>query len=100
MRVDLAHTGRIQLADRPFTSSIARSQTMKQNKALASLLVAAALAIPSIVLAAGLQNSVPGSTDQARAAAQSMTQNQTIPAAHEELRPGARVSSTDEARSV
>ena len=72
---------------------------MKRNPTLVSLLLAATLSLPSFVLASSLQG-VPGSTDEARAAVQQMTQNQATPAAHEELRAGARISSTDEARSV
>jgi hypothetical protein len=72
---------------------------MKANGSIVSLLVTAALSLPCIVHAAGIQERVPGSTDEARLAAQRAPQQSAqSPYGYDELAAMSRPSSTDEAR--
>jgi hypothetical protein len=76
---------------------ICGAKVMKRNKTIFSLLVAAALSLPFAVYASGTH--VPGSSDEARVAAQQV-QNQSTPATHEEIGGASRPSSTDAARAL
>jgi hypothetical protein len=73
---------------------------MNANRTIVSLLVTAALSLPFVASAAGAQDRVPGSTDEARAAAALVTnQKQPRPALlGYDLVVPAVASSTDEAR--
>ena len=72
---------------------------MKRNETILSVLVAAALSLPCVVFAAGTQ--VPGSTDEARYAAQRATSEST-PAYSDSARSATttQAGSTDEARAL
>jgi hypothetical protein len=72
---------------------------MKTNGRIVSLLVTAALSLPGIVYAAGIQERVPGSTDEARVAAQRAPQQSAQSRyGYGDLAAMSRPSSTDEAR--
>ena len=74
---------------------------MKANGKIVSLLITAALSLPVMAYAAGTQERVPGSTDEARVAAQRASQPSTpSTSGYDDPAAVLRASSSDEARAL
>lgn len=73
---------------------------MNTSETIASILVTAALSLPCVAFASGTQHGVPGSTDEARWAAQRAPQQSASTNGYDDPAAILWASSTDEARAL